>query len=101
VDTLNRSYVRNERVVCREVAGETILVSVCGDVAELGSIYVLNPVGAAVWQELESSRSGHELVRRIAEEFDTVQETAEHDVNDFLAELMAVGLIAQTGNAEP
>ncbi len=89
VKTLNRNYVRNDRVVCREVAGETILVPVCAGVAKLNAIYVLNPVGAAIWRGLASAGSGQELANRIADEFDAAPETAEHDVKVFLEDLVA------------
>jgi hypothetical protein len=93
VDVLERRYVWNDLVVCREVAGETILVPVCADVADLSSVYVLNPVGAVVWSRLAADRSGRDVAQGIAEEFETTLETAERDVAVFLEDLAAAGLI--------
>jgi hypothetical protein len=101
LDILGGKYVRSDRVVFRKVADETILVPMCADVGDLGAVYVLNPVGAAVWVGLDSNRSGDDLVRQIADEFETTEDVAARDVGLFLKSLLDVGLISPCGDPGP
>jgi hypothetical protein len=101
MEVLERRYVRNDRVVSREIAEETILVPICSDVADLSSVYILNAVGAAVWAKLGAERTGRGLAHGIAEEFETTLETAERDVAAFLEELASAGLVAAVELTSP
>jgi hypothetical protein len=96
-----RRFVRSEQVVFREVAGETILVPLCADVGDLGSVYVLNPVGAAVWQGLAGPSSCGELARQLTGVFDTTEAAAREDVQDFLQALLVEKLVVCVEGPSP
>lgn len=95
-DWTNAVFERNERVVRRDVADETVLVPVAsGGAADLEYLYRMNRTGAAVWDALDGRKTGGEIVSAIAAAFDlarpgspevTPQEIAE-DVRSFLVDL--------------
>jgi len=86
-------YVRSDSVVSRVIAGETLIVPVRKGVGDLASIYSLNEVGSSVWQALASRCTKHEIVDALAREFDAECSHIEHDVDSFLAEMCAAGLV--------
>lgn len=79
--------------VTRTIAGETIVVPIRARAAELDSIYVLNEVGATIWNLLDSGRSAEEIAGAIAEDFDVAAEAAQADVVRFLGMLAEAGLL--------
>jgi hypothetical protein len=93
VNTTPIRHVRNAAIVSREVAGETIVVPICRGVGDLDSVYTFNPVGKHLWRLLEQGRTTEELANWVATQYDVSTEQAALDVQSYLAELEAVGLI--------
>ncbi len=79
--------------VTRKIAGETIVVPIRANAAELDSVYVFNEVGASIWTQLDEGRSPAEITEAITVEFDVPAETARHDVDQFLEALLGAGVI--------
>ena len=79
--------------VTREVAGETLIVPVTGRMADLESIFVLNPVAARIWQLLQTPCTLHDIGSALAREFDVSTETAQADAEAFVAQLRERGLV--------
>jgi hypothetical protein len=84
---------RNTAIVSRDVAGETIVVPICRGVGDLDSVYTFNPVGRSLWRLLESGRSVEELANWVATHYEVDAKQAVADVQSYLSELEAVGLI--------
>jgi len=55
---------------------------------------ILNQVGSRVWDLIDGSRTVGGIAEVIAEEYDVTQDTALKDVNEFLGELEANGMLA-------
>lgn len=87
------SFVRSESVVARVVGGETLIVPVRAKVGDLASIYSFNGTGTLIWKLLDAPRTVAELAMAIAEEYDVDREQAERDVESFVSEMKAVGLV--------
>jgi hypothetical protein len=80
-------------VVSRTVAGETLLVPVKSGTAALDYIFLLNKVGAFLWQQLDGKRGRDELCRLLRERFAVPEgHDVGVDVDQFLAALEARGL---------
>lgn len=79
--------------VTRQVAGETLIVPVTGRMADLESIFVLNPVAARIWQLLQSPITVAAIAGALAHEFDVTVETARADADAFVAQLSERGLV--------
>jgi hypothetical protein len=81
--------------VTRQIAGETLIVPVTGQVMDLESIYVLNPVGSRIWELLRSPTTADRIAEIVASEFSVSPQRATDDVVEFLDSLGARGLIQQ------
>jgi hypothetical protein len=88
-----QAFRRSGNFATRRIGGETIVVPIRSQAAELDSVFVLNEVGAALWGWLEVERSADDLIRHVAEGFDTTPDTAREDVERFLGQLTEAGLV--------
>jgi len=78
--------------VTRTIAGETIIVPIRTQVADMDSIYNLNAVGMKIWGHLDGRTTVSQIARSIAEEFDVNEEQARMDTLEFIASLEAAGI---------
>jgi hypothetical protein len=86
-------FVREGAAVTRRIAGETIIVPVRDDVADLDSIYTLNETGSFVWDLLDRQRTVAELVEAVIGEFEVAPEVAAADVARLIVSLRDEGLL--------
>ena len=91
-------FVRSDNVVSRVIAGETLIVPVRRGVADLASLFSINSVGSTIWQALEKPRTVDELVTAVADAYDVPQEKAREDLQVFLNEAQAAGIIHTIGS---
>jgi SynChlorMet cassette protein ScmD len=59
---------------------------------DTASVFGVNPVGSAVWKEINGQRSVAEIVAVLGKQFSHVPETARQHVVGFLNQLIAAGL---------
>ena len=93
--SLNRIFSRRREMVTREIAGEVILVPVSGELAQLQRIYVLNPVAAYIWSQLDGERDLEAIRRGLVDSFEVASPEAEADLVDYLGALEAAGLVTE------
>ncbi|MEI7731597.1 MAG: PqqD family protein [Verrucomicrobiota bacterium] len=86
-------YRKTEHIVTRKVAGETLLVPVKGQLADLHKVFTLNTVAEWVWENLDGQRSAAELGDGLHARFAVARPTAEADLAELLAKLEQAGLI--------
>src|SRR5262245_37599172 len=79
-----------ERLVSRCIAGETLLIPVRTQVADLEGMYVLNEVGTLVWERLDGRTPLPALVDAVCQCYDVLPEEATRDVAAFLEALVTV-----------
>ena len=80
--------LRSDRLHWLETDGEVVALD------ERSLVYLnANPTGAALWQILAQGATCEELVRGLVAEFDVDEVTAAVDVDRFLADLDARGLL--------
>lgn len=58
-----------------------------------GQYHTVNPVGARIWELLESPRTQPELNRELADEFAVDPDALAQDVQTFLSDLLERGLV--------
>ena len=80
--------LREDAIRWREIEGELVAVDLASS-RYLGS----NPSGLALWRALAAGACRDELVRRLVETFGITRERAETDVDRFVAEVAALGLL--------
>jgi len=91
------TYVRSKSVVCRQIAGETLVVPIRGKVGDLASIYTFNSTGTFLWAALEQPRSLEDLSFLLQQSFEVTRDDAQRDASTFVQEMQAAGLLAQEG----
>jgi hypothetical protein len=94
--TLEDAFARAPHVVSRRVAGECILVPLASRGADIDSIYDLNAIGAFIWEQLDGTRPGREVVRLLTEAFEVEPDRAAQDYLAFVEQLEAIGVILRT-----
>jgi hypothetical protein len=88
-----RRYRREEHIVAREIAGETILVPIRGNLADMQRIFSLNPVAAYIWERLDGETHLEDISKGIVANFEVEKEEAEADIHEFITELQQADLI--------
>jgi len=89
----DQRFMRDSNIVARRIAGETVLVPVRANVAELDSLFTLNEVGSLTWDLLDGQATVGQIAERIVARFEVSFEEASHDLGEFLGALEAEGLI--------
>jgi len=90
-------YVRSDSVVSRVIGGETLIVPVHGDVGDLASVYSFNETGTRIWEALAEPRSVDELSAVVESQYLTTAEGARSDIERFLEETCAKGIVKNLG----
>jgi hypothetical protein len=85
---------RTPDVIERQVADETFLLPVRGELARTVEMFALSEVGRFVWSRADGSRGVPELVAEVVDAFDVSEEQARADVGEFVDQLRAYGLIS-------
>jgi len=93
-------YARRDEVVTRAILGETLLVPISAQIADMRHIFALNDTGAWIWQRLDGETPLARIRDGLAETFEVSADTAWDDLRALLGELDAAGLVrrvAETG----
>lgn len=82
-----------KELIRRDIAGDTVLVPVGKSVYDSNGLFVMNEVGAFIWNLLPQAQSPEDIVRRVMEEYAVTEETAAADTAEFLARLGELGIL--------
>lgn len=86
-------YCKQADIVTRQIAGETLLVPIRGNLADMQNLYGLNPVGETIWQHLDGTHSLAEIHEEIAANFEVTREQAGVDIREFISQLVKAGIV--------
>ena len=86
-------YRKRDRTVTRRIAGETLLVPVKGNLADMEHVFVLEGAGDFVWERIDGHRPIGDIAAELAEEFGVDKDCTLADVEEFTAELLEADLI--------
>jgi hypothetical protein len=86
-------YKQDPNIVCREIAGEMILVPIRSNVSDMASIYTLNETAAVIWQQIDGQRTLEEIKGVIINQFDVPPDQAEQDLFELVENLAGVGAL--------
>ena len=82
-----------KELIKREVAGETILVPVGKTVYDSNGLFVLNELGAVIWDLLPGVSDQEEILGAVLKEYDVTAEEARRDIAQFLEELKELEIL--------
>ena len=85
---LDSRVSRNEAIVFTDLDDTIVMMDV-----DEGQYYELDPIGARVWNLLETSRPAADLCDVLAAEFDVDSDTCRHDILEFLEEARAMRIV--------
>jgi hypothetical protein len=88
---LQQRYHKDPAMIFRKIGGESLLVPIFHNAADMDSIYVLNEVGSRIWELLDGETPVWEIRDIITQEFEVTPREAEKDLLDFLGQLQAIG----------
>ena len=86
-------YRCRENLVTREIAGETMIVPIGGQLADLQKAYSLNATGSFIWEHLDGNTSLDAIHRAVAKYFKIGNKDAWTDLAELVADLARAGLI--------
>ncbi len=86
-------YRCRDNLVTREIVGETIIVPITGELADLQQVYSLNATGAFVWQRLDGSASLEIIHQAVTKHFKVRKKDAWEDLVELIADLARASLI--------
>lgn len=84
---------RTPDLIERRVADETFLLPVKGALANTVEMFALSEVGQFIWCLADGTRGVPELIAEVVREFEVAEDQARIDVNDFIGQLRAYGLV--------
>ena len=93
MSVLDKAFVKDDNLMARNIAGETLIVPIRNSIGDLNSIYTLNEVGARVWQLIDGQRSVSQIANAIGTEYDVTMTDAQGDVAQLLDSMAEAGLI--------
>ena len=93
---MNSKFQKKENIVTREIAGETLLVPISGDLANMERIFTLDPVAACIWEQLDGEKSLEDIRDGLLNAFEVEKEQAEADILEFVHELAKANLVVQS-----
>lgn len=82
-----------KELIKREIAGDTILVPVGKTVLESNGLFVLNGLGAFLWDRLPQAEGAEDLCAAVLEEYEVSREEAMEDIENFLAQLRKMNIL--------
>lgn len=90
---MDRIFKKKEDIVSREIVGETLLVPIRGELANMQKLFALEDVGATIWELLDGKKTLGEILELITDSFDVTPEEAHADLLEFIDDLSEKGLI--------
>ncbi len=90
----NKKPVKNNNVILREIEGESLLVPIAHFDNPLLVLFALNKLGRFIWDRIDNSCTGCEIVKDVMEKYDVEEKTAKTDVESFLSLLLDKNLIS-------
>lgn len=89
-------FKKTEGLVTRQIAGEVFIVPVKGKIADLRSLFVLNPVGEFIWEEIDGLQTIDQIAESVLKKFNVSREEAVADISEFVGQLKEAGLLGET-----
>ncbi len=89
----NNVFIQDENIICREIAGELIIVPVRGNLADMETIFSIEGSAGQIWQQLDGNNSLADIRDSMLETFDVEEETINSDIVEFVDEIYNAGLV--------
>lgn len=88
-------FQKNEDIVSREIVGETMLIPIRGNLADMQRVFSLEDVAEYIWQQLNGEKELGIIRDGVLENFEVEKVGAETDISEFINELVKADLIVE------
>ncbi len=82
-----------KELIKRDIGGDTILVPVGKTVYDANGLFVLNELGAFLWDLLPQAEDEAALLSAVLAEYEVSAEEAAGDIREFLDKLKELGIL--------
>lgn len=90
------SYDVSKEVITRQIEGELVIVPMVEGIGDLDSqMFSLNETGTAVWEKLDGKTTLEEIIRELANEYNTSYDQIKTDVLDIMQMFEKMGLLIE------
>ena len=79
--------------VKRDIAGDTILVPIGKTVYDSNGLFVLNELGAFIWDRLRAAETEADLLRDVLNTYEVTEEVALQDIREFMDKLREMEIL--------
>ncbi len=86
-------FVFSDNIVTRKVAGETILVPISGNLANMQRLFTVNELGERIWQQLDGNHTLEAIRLELLDAYDVDEVNLDDDIREFIEKLLQAGLI--------
>ncbi len=97
MNNLDDIFIKEDKVVSREVAGEDLLVPIKGTLVDMKKLYVQEGIGSFIWGLIDGEKSLLSILDDVVKEYDVDAEQAESDLLQFVASLRQASLLKTIG----
>lgn len=94
--SLESVMTRNTAMIFTDLDDTVVMMD-----ADKGTYYELDPVGARIWNLIETARPVAEVCDLLVEEYDVTSDVCRHDVLRFLSQACEFGLVEPRAAAPP
>jgi len=88
-------YQHDPNIVCRNIAGEILLVPIRNNVSDMTSIYTLNETAALIWSQIDGYQSLEDIHQSMQSKFDVESEEIEQDLLELINKLCEIGAVIE------
>ena len=85
----------NLNTIYRQIAGETLLIPIRSQLADMQNIFALNPAAEYIWQQLDGKQNLENIHRGITDNFQVETRRAHSDLEEFISQLLDAGIIEE------
>lgn len=83
-------YARNSKTISGRLEDEMVMLDI-----DQGKYFSLNQTATTIWGLLEKPMDIDEICKRLVEEYDVGIEQCTREANDYVAEMLKLGLITK------
>ena len=86
----NQTFEKNPNFVCREIAGEFLLIPIRKKLNQVNCLYVLNETAASFWKQISPQTSVGEILGAMTQEYQTTEDQLSRDLETLIQDLLNI-----------
>ena len=92
---LDTVFQKKGEVILRRIAGETLLIPIRNQLAEMQKIFSMNSIAEFIWNQLDGKQNLSHIRDRVLLNFAVSEETAASDIKEYICQLREANIIEE------